>query len=178
MQNTSNVQYSRKNRIRGFTLIEMVIAVGIIGVLGAAIYPNIQKTFGKRDLENEARSIMMVFQKARVEAIRTKLNHRVRFVNTGGSWQYILEREITSGSWAQVQGFMTRIVPRIYSVNINLPSQTIVFNSFGMVHGYDGAQNTIVLQSDELDSGVGEDQRIINAYAGGSIRITAAQSSL
>ena len=165
-----------KSSIRGYTLMETVIAVGIIGVLAATFYPNFQGSIGKREMENEIRSIMLTMQKARVEAIRSKLQHRVRFVYQNGYWRYMLEQEATAGNWTAVPAFVDRIIPAGCNVTINLPEQAIIYNSLGLVEGYVATQNNVVLQSNTLVEDSIEDERTISIYVGGSTRISSAQS--
>jgi type IV fimbrial biogenesis protein FimT len=59
---------------RGFTLIEVVVAFAILGVLAAFMMPNFAGWMATQRLKQGARSVADAFRLARAEAIRT--NHR------------------------------------------------------------------------------------------------------
>lgn len=68
---------ARSVRSRGFTLIEMMIAVAIIGVMSALAVPAFQSFFDDQRVKQAARSVADVLSFARNEAIRTGRNHIV-----------------------------------------------------------------------------------------------------
>ena len=82
-------------RERGFTLIESLLVVAIIGVLVLVSYPSIKNSMETRGLENEAREILTTLQQAKFQAVKLKLNHRVNFDNSLGYWVYFIEREVS-----------------------------------------------------------------------------------
>ena len=84
-----------KLRQQGFTFIEVLVVVGILGMILAALYPSILNTLETRGIENSARDILTTMQRAKFQAVKTKLNHRVGFVDNAGIWLYFIEREDT-----------------------------------------------------------------------------------
>lgn len=154
---------------RGFTFVEILIVVAIIGVLLIVAYPNIKNSLEMRNLENEAREILTTLQQAKFQSVKTKLNHRVTFENTSGFWVYYLEREVQYNVWQEVPGFVRRSIPSKYTVTVNLPSQQIVYSPLGMVLNYNTAQNSIALQSQDIQRQGQPGTRTITAFAGGSV---------
>jgi prepilin-type N-terminal cleavage/methylation domain-containing protein len=67
------------NRHSGFSLIEVVVAIGIIAALSAAAIPSIQDMIERRRIQGFARDAGNMFQIARSQAIRTGNNHIVFF---------------------------------------------------------------------------------------------------
>jgi prepilin-type N-terminal cleavage/methylation domain-containing protein len=68
-----------KNRRAGFSLIEVVVVMGIIAVLAAMAIPSIQDMIERRRLQGAARDLANMFQIARSQAIRTGNYHIVFF---------------------------------------------------------------------------------------------------
>ncbi len=68
----------KKHRV-GFSLIEVVVALGIVAALAAAAIPSIQDMLERRRLQGFARDFANMFQIARSQAIRTGNNHIVFF---------------------------------------------------------------------------------------------------
>jgi prepilin-type N-terminal cleavage/methylation domain-containing protein len=66
-------------RHAGFSLIEVVVAMGIIAALAAAAIPSIQDMVERRRIQGFARDAANMFQIARSQAIRTGNNHIVFF---------------------------------------------------------------------------------------------------
>lgn len=166
-----------RSRLKGFTLIEVVIVIAIIGIIALATYPSIQNTLQVRTLENSAKDILTTMQRAKFQAIKTKLNHRVRFDLRNNIWYFFIEQETGLSTWTKMAGFVDKSIPPQFNVTMSLQDQTVVFSSLGLVSNFVTAHNSIILQSDKLKGYNRDDERIINVYAGGSIQYVKARSS-
>jgi type II secretory pathway pseudopilin PulG len=74
-------QIMRSRRIEGFSLVEILIVVGIMGIIGAMAIPSMLGNTGDERLKSTARDIAGAFTFARSEAIRTGNVHIV-FIGT------------------------------------------------------------------------------------------------
>lgn len=159
------------------TGIEMVIVVGILAVLLVAVYPAIVNTLETRGLENSAREILTTLQSAKFHAVKSKYNHRVRFVQAGGKWSYVIEEEYASGQWRVLPGFVPKTINPKFTVVINLPdTQTVIYSPLGVIDNYDASRNTIILSSMKIRGYNQLDRRVLTVYAGGSIRYEKSRS--
>lgn len=159
---------------KGFTLFELMLALGIIGILSLIAYPSIMNSLKTRSLENEAREIQGTFHTAKFQAVKSKLYHRVKFVfETQGSmnnWVYYIEREDTPNNWNMVPGFIRKMISAELNVTVNLPSDIIVFSPLGFISNFASGQNSVTLQSNRLQQQGQPDERILSIFAGGSIK--------
>lgn len=161
---------------RGMSIVEVLIVVALIAVLALAFFPNIRSTMETRDFENAARDIQTTIQRARMEAVKTKLNHRVRFVGETSGWEFLIEKEDSPGNWSLLPGFVKKIIPSRFNVTVSLPDQTVVFSPLGFIQNYSSSQNSVTIQSPKLYSGNQPDQRTITVFAGGSTRYISSES--
>jgi prepilin-type N-terminal cleavage/methylation domain-containing protein len=164
-----------KFRQRGYTFIEVLVVVGILGIILAALYPNILNTLETRGIENSARGILTTMQRAKFQAVKTKVNHRVGFLDDGGVWFYFIEREDSPGNWSTIPGFIRREIPEKLIVALNLPdvagvpSKGVVFSPLGFITNFDTNLNSVSLQSDKLRKQGQPDLRVVAVFAGGSV---------
>jgi prepilin-type N-terminal cleavage/methylation domain-containing protein len=164
-----------KFRQQGYTFIEVLVVVGVLAIILAAFYPGIMNTLETRGIENSARDIQTTMQKAKFEAVKTKLNHRVGFLNNGSVWLYFIEREDTPGNWSTIPGFIRKEIPEKLVVSLNLPnvagipSNGVEFSPLGYITNFDTNLNSVSLQSDKLRRQGQPDLRVIAVFAGGSI---------
>ena len=96
------------SRQRGFTLLEVMVSVAIIGMMALVLYPSIINSLETRSLENAGRDILTSLQRAKFEAVKTRINHRVRFEYKHDIWTYFVEREDTPGNWNSMPSFSQR----------------------------------------------------------------------
>jgi prepilin-type N-terminal cleavage/methylation domain-containing protein len=75
---------SLAHRRSGFSLIEVVVAMGIIAALAATAIPSIQEMIEKRRIQGFARDAANMFQIARSQAIRTG-NYNIVFFGPPGT---------------------------------------------------------------------------------------------
>ena len=162
-------------RQRGYTFIEVLVVVGVLGMILAAFYPSILNTLETRGLENSARDILTTLQRAKFQAVKTKLNHRVGFLDDAGVWTYFIEREDAPGTWSTMPGVLRREIPEKLTVSLNfpdvagVPSKGVVFSPLGTVLNFDSNLNSISLQSDKLRKQGQPDLRVVSVFAGGSV---------
>lgn len=161
---------------RGFTAIELLVVVAILGILVAISFPSIMNSLAVRKLENDAKEIMTTMQKAKMQAMRTKNDHRVRFFQENGREYYVIEMESPPGTWTQMIGFVRKQISPDFQVTNNLPEtadstgREVIFNSLGFTSmGVNPNQNTIILQSDRLARYDQPDVRIVSVFRGGAI---------
>lgn len=62
------------NKIRGITLFELLIVLGLIALISGWAIPHLQSFFIKKQLENTAVQIQSLFQFARLNALMTHQN--------------------------------------------------------------------------------------------------------
>ena len=162
---------------KGYTLISLLVAIAVIGMIGMAVAPQIINTMELRNLENSAQEVVTTLDRAKFQSIKTKLNHRVRFDNTSGSWMMLTEQETAAGTWDEVPGFVPKPLSLKFSITFNLPADlSVVFSPAGLVLNYDATNHSIVLQSDRMARYDQLDQREVLIYFGGSVRYLKSSS--
>ncbi len=155
---------------RGFTTIEIIVVVAILGILLIASYPAILNTMETRNLENEARKLLTTLQQTKFQAIKQKLRYRLTFDNSQGYWLYYVEREENPGTWVEVARSIRKTIPSKYVVTVNVPNQMVVFTPLGIVENYNPNQRSIAIQSQSLRAKGQPSTRSVIVYAGGSIQ--------
>lgn len=122
----------------GFTLIELMVTVALLGILASLSIPSFQTWIQNTKIRTAAESIQNGLQKARAEAV--KRNTPVQFSLDGGSSAWRVSC-VTAAQCADLVGGVveTRAVSDGSSVDIiiaTLPatSDTVEFNSFGGIN--------------------------------------------
>jgi len=157
---------------RGFSLIELLAVIGILGIMMAFSLPSFTHTQAVRALDNEAGTILMALQTAKWQAASTRMNHRLQFVSSGGGWTYRVERETASGTWTILHGTASKEISSSFGVTITLPSSlTVVFQPTGLISNYESAKDSIALSSAKLQALGQPGRRTIRLFAGGSFHL-------
>ncbi|HPW17971.1 MAG TPA: type II secretion system protein [Candidatus Aminicenantes bacterium] len=173
----------------GFTLIEVLVVLGIIGILMAVAYPSILNTMAVRNLENQTRQVQTYLQQTKLRAVDAKFNHRVRFYQAdGGAWVYEMERmqanlatRPPTVSWVRVPGPPRKAISARLAVTLTLPAAgggfAVEFSPTGAVANFDVARNAIVLRDPNLRRPGRMDERVLSLFMGGSIHYAKRASS-
>jgi prepilin-type N-terminal cleavage/methylation domain-containing protein len=84
----------------GVTLLELLIALALLGVLGAVALPSAQRPLERWRIGAAARQVVMDLKVARARAIVGGAAHRLHFAVPGTSYQ--LERQRPGGAYAAI----------------------------------------------------------------------------
>jgi prepilin-type N-terminal cleavage/methylation domain-containing protein len=159
-----------KSSSRGFTLIEVIVVIGIIAIMTVASFPTIANTMETRALDGAARDVLMAMQTAKWKAASDKYNYRVRFSQVGTSWKYQIEGEAVSGTWTTAPRTVQKSIPSKFGVTLSLPTtKDVIFTPTGLVSNCDSTKNSIMISSAKLASLSQQSNRTVRFYAGGSI---------
>jgi prepilin-type N-terminal cleavage/methylation domain-containing protein len=174
--------YQDRPAAGGFTLIEVIVVVGIMGILMLASYPSILSTMATRNLENTTRQIQTYLQQTKLQAVSTRIVHRVRFTRVDASyWAYDMERLQPNGTWIKAQGAPRKAIPNSLNVTITFPivgaDHMAVFSPLGTFPQFANNQNSITLQNPNLDRPGQMDERVLSIFMGGSIQYAKRKST-
>jgi prepilin-type N-terminal cleavage/methylation domain-containing protein len=167
---------------RGFTLIEILVVLGIMGIFMIVSYPSILNTMATRNLENTTRQIQTYLQQTKLQAVSTRIVHRVRFTRVDASyWAYEMERLEPNGTWIRALGSPRKTIPNRLNVTITFPAagadHVAVFSPLGTFPQFAINQNSITLQNSNLDRPGQMDERVLSIFMGGSIQYSKRKSS-
>jgi prepilin-type N-terminal cleavage/methylation domain-containing protein len=168
---------------RGFTLIEVLIVIGIMGIFMIVSYPSILNTMASRNLENTTRQIQTFMQQTKFQAVSTKIVHRVRFYLVDGSyWAYDMERLQADGlAWIKAGGAPPKTIPYRLNVTITFPAvgadHVAIFSPLGTFPEFEVNKNSITLQNPKLDRPGQWDERVLSIFMGGSIQYAKRKSA-
>jgi type IV fimbrial biogenesis protein FimT len=112
-----------KNKISGFTLIEMMVTIAVLAILAAIAVPNYQRFVASSRMTAQANDFLASLQLARSEAV--KRNAAVSMNAVGGDW---------AGGWEIVDadGNVLRVHPALEGESsLNGDATTITFQSNG-----------------------------------------------
>ena len=119
---------------RGFTLIELVVALGLFALVSLVAAPNLARIFGQLRAAEDARRIALALVSARDEAIRLRTDVRVSF--TGAEYSVDIDADGTveqSAILDSASGWAAA------------PPAAIVFNGLGLARGINGAATLSIL---------------------------------
>ncbi|MCX6571608.1 MAG: prepilin-type N-terminal cleavage/methylation domain-containing protein [Candidatus Aminicenantes bacterium] len=166
----------------GFTLIEILVVIGIMGILMIVSYPSILNIMETRDLENTTRQIQTYLQQTKLQAVSTRIVHRVRFFRVDDSyWAYDMERLQIDGTWIKAQNAPRKTISNLLNVTITFPAvgddHIAIFSPLGTFPQFDINQNSITLQNPKLDRPGQMDERVLSIFMGGSIQYVKRMST-
>jgi len=174
--------YQNRPAAGGFTLLEILVVLGIMGIFMVVSYPSILNTMAVRNLENTTRQIQTYLQQTKLQAVSTRIVHRVRFFRVDASfWAYDMERLQANGTWIKAQGAPRKTIPNRLNVTITFPAagadHVAVFSPLGTFPQFAINQNSITLQNPNLDRPGQMDERVLSIFLGGSIHYSKRKSS-
>lgn len=156
-------------RARGFTLLELIVAIAVMGILATLAVPAFQYVAATSKIKSAASNLHMSLLKARSEAVKRDAD--VTLTATGGAWQ---------NGWTMTAGGNTlQSQEALKGVTVVATETTVTFQSSGRVAA--GSARTFDVapayrnESERVgDSVEGDLQRCITLGANGSASIRQA----
>ena len=179
-QNLHRVKMEGLKMRKGFTLIEVLVILAIVGILIVLGYPSIRTSIEVRKLDDNAREILATLQRAKFQAVKTKTIHSMSFDLAQNTYTLSIY-DYTNNQWRIIQRKVLSAPVNFSLISLADPdnlgaidtANQVIFNSLGFAD----RQGSIIIQNPNLTNYEGiEDQRLIRIMIGGSIDIIKQES--
>lgn len=140
---------SAKNNTAGFTLVEIMVATAILGILLAVAVPNFRAWILNSQIHSAAESIQTGLQRARAEAV--KRNRTVEFVLLAGNGWAVLNPDDLSRLEQSSDGAQLKTVTR---TPIPPTATRVAFDLTGRVLAFSPTDGSPAITSISFDSTV------------------------
>ena len=132
--------FFRKFNNQGFTIMELMIVVAIVGIMAAVAIPNMIGQKPRRNLKDAGMALISTMQRAKMEAIQNNTNIAIVFTNSPGAegGSYTVFRDDGAGGGTRGDGIQQQPGEVTRWTN-NMPPGCSLYNaSFGgtQVMGY------------------------------------------
>jgi prepilin-type N-terminal cleavage/methylation domain-containing protein len=175
-----------KSGQKGFTLVEVMIVVAIIGILAAIAVPSFLSWLPNMHLRSAARDIYGIMSKAKMEAIKRHVDVTVRFNSPGDSYIMFLDNGAGGGTPAdQAQNGTEPVLVALVTLpdrvtydpavdggdGVTFTNNALVFSSRGLpIITFIDPPETIGVRSTDANGNT-DRQRVINVSSAGRINI-------
>jgi type IV fimbrial biogenesis protein FimT len=146
--------------IRGFTLVELMVALAVIGVTATLAAPDLSRLMANYRVRGEAESVLNGLNFARAEAVRR--NSAVTFALGSGTTRWSV-RQVSPATTLQAQSANDALGTTVSSSTSNT---SVTFISTGLLQA-----GTQMSQVSVVSSVTGAKTRRINIFGGGLIRM-------
>jgi type IV fimbrial biogenesis protein FimT len=119
--------YDSLNKNKGFTLVELMITIGITAILATMAVPAFTNFVAKQKLEASVRSLVMTFSDARAQAATLRRGVTVNLIAG-------VAESPTAYTW----------LPKYTDISINNGTVPVVFNENGLARRTTGSGVTLV----------------------------------
>ena len=139
---------------RGLTLLEVLMAVMLVGALSAIAVPQVQPPLDRWRLSAGTRQVVMDLKVARARAIAAGAAHRLRFTVPGSRYQ--LERQRPAGAYSP-SGPAVALPDGVRIVDCTAAGDAVAFRPRG---------HAVSFGSVTLENAAGERRRVVVDIAG------------
>jgi type IV fimbrial biogenesis protein FimT len=158
-------------REQGFTLIELMIVLALLGVLSAVAIPNFSEMMANNRIRTNTNTFIGAFSYARSEAVGRGSSVRVSSLSGTGAWDSGLRVwQDTDGDNAYDAGEELRQISAFTSNTITATLSDFEFSPTGQVDNSDTFE--------VCDSRTGETGRTITLLGGGGMTVSNSSSCL
>ncbi|MFA6902827.1 MAG: GspH/FimT family pseudopilin [Gallionellaceae bacterium] len=126
------IKHSQRQQVRGFTLLELLVTILILGILTTVALPSFQSFITNQRIRSASFDVMSMISLARSEAIKRNTNVSLKMDATGSVFQ-VIANGIASPIRQQEmpKGLSINCINQLTNTAVSCPVDGIIYNTSG-----------------------------------------------